>query len=319
MNLVELSNDISSLLKARKWLVLFAVALISPLMLALLAFVFEWDASYSVVAETQYLEVGDIEAVQPAWIVEAAEIEGADGVVAPFSGRVRFPPHSRLLVERIGEEPPAVTVLPPAGAEAETFVLLEPTEGAQTAKLRLPAFLSFNACTSASPQSVLPIAGSLVLGKEVGDQAEGRAPILRTGSVKVLGRELLSPNRFEAGAWALDAGDRLSFDYLPDRGQLGAGFLKLGCDPNIAVTYHAPARMAVVSRFGAAGYAIKPLLWSRLMSDSFYQRSFILYSTIAPLLVMGILAVFRVKRQSAAAKKPLARIDKSINRNRPRR
>jgi len=298
MNLLEVGKDFSDLTRTRTWRWTFVAALFTPLIVAALAFSLGWDASYSVSAQTQYLEFSHIEPSQPKWAVAGVGVEGANHREEMFTGAISLPPFSRVLAERIGTGETLLTILPPEQKSQQTEMALENEAAGTLTRVQLPALVAIPGCTQDTPQAVLPITGSLVLGREVGDQAAAGSPVLLSGSVRVLGRELFSSNRFEAARGELDPGDRLAFEHDAPNNQLGAGFIQLTCVPEISVVYHTPAKAANVSRFGAVGYKIKPSIWSRLVSDTFFQIAFIMYSSIAPFLFMGTLAVYRLRKSA---------------------
>jgi hypothetical protein len=301
MNLFEHAHGIAELLKANKvWLYILALILFIPLLLTLVAFLIKWDASFSVSAETQYFEVASVDSIQPLWFFTNSDLQIGEGEIKAFSGTIQVPPGGRIIGKRIGKSESVLTVYPSQLPAGNAITLTDSAQGISTTASS-PIQVAPR-CTDTSLQVVLPLTGSLALGKEIGSATDADSHILVSGIFRVLGRELRSSNRFVAGEWTLDSGDRLSFDLEGGVKPVGAGFAIIHCDqPNMLLTFHGLADSAVVSRFGAAGYSVKPMIWARLTSDSFFQLALVLYSSLVPFLLLVVSVIYRLLRPSAKA------------------
>ena len=134
---------------------------------------------------------------------------------------------------------------------------------------------------------VFPFAGRVELGKKIGYSVSGEtSPILRSGSIILSSKSIITGERFRARELGLQAGDNISFK----GDNYGYGFVGINETPALQTSFRILSPEATVRKTGpedlASGYSLSTSLYSRISNDRWYQIAIALGALI--LFLTGI-------------------------------
>ncbi len=128
---------------------------------------------------------------------------------------------------------------------------------------------------------VIPLNGRLEVGQSLGLIGGADYPILRSGTVSLLGRSLADASLYQAGMVQLDPGDLFLVDDATDAAY---GFVVADERPALAAVFRAVGKKGRVSRFGAKGYEVSTSIRSRVVNDGAIQAAWVTFLTLVGLL-----------------------------------
>jgi hypothetical protein len=133
---------------------------------------------------------------------------------------------------------------------------------------------------------VIPISGTIELGRELGAETNATVPLLRTGKVTLVGQSLLDSTQiFEASAADLHLGDGFEIT-APETA--AEGVIVLNEEPALAVSFRCKARGARVIRPGGGRDRLTVPLQTRLAKDPLVQHCWLAF-----LFLLGVVKVIK--------------------------
>lgn len=127
--------------------------------------------------------------------------------------------------------------------------------------------------------TLLPFKGKTHIGEDVG---QGVNRILLSGEVRVIEQQFFKEQRYVAGEYSIDSGDRLVLykdEQLKEQVSM-KGFIRISNNPAFDFTIHGVGKVLTVSRLGSAGYQITPSLWARLTKEPIIAALTTLFATL---------------------------------------
>lgn len=276
--------------KQRILLLLGVGAGVLPILLlaGFLTFVFyPLSTTFNVTAHTERLLFRTGAAADVTFDLDAVSVfDGTNGEEHVFSGQFQVASHTDVVIERIAFGPLRLILEASRGSTGTFFESDEPVGKASS-------YIEFSVPDPAARAEdgrtlLVPIAGEVVPGRDVGAGGGGTTSILRSGTVTMLGRSILSnwfsttAGLFEAGTVELEAGDQF---HAKGAETESYGFAVVDERPGLTAAYRVQGRRGIVSRPGpsASGYSISVSLMDRILNDRLFQA--------VSLASAGILAV----------------------------
>ena len=232
------------------------------------------------------------------WTFEASEPRLA-------SGTFEMAANASVVVERVGMGGMSVQVSSSGGASAGRFY---DTAGrpAESAGSFVELFIPDPAARArAGANSIVPVAGLVVPGRDLTYAAPGTSAILRSGTVTLLGRSIfwwLTPAVFNAGAVELKTGDTF---VVEDPRTDAFGFAVANDQPALTAAYRVVAGRGYVVRSGPSadgviGYPVYVSFFSRLVRDPLTRALSVLMGLfLAVVTVSGFWLDWRVYRRES--------------------
>ena len=130
-----------------------------------------------------------------------------------------------------------------------------------------------------SSSKIIPIEGFIRVGEDVGD---GVDKILLSSNVRIIEKQFIQDDRYTAGNFELDSGDRITLfeDFGENKLAVSKGFLRIKPGENMEFTFHGEANSLRVERLGSHGYTIEPSIWPRLVNDPFVAGLTTIFATL---------------------------------------
>lgn len=137
---------------------------------------------------------------------------------------------------------------------------------------------------------MLPFEGQVQIGEDIGN---GVDKILLSGGVRIIEKQLFTENRYIAGDYEFDTGDRIQLFSDHEESILSKvkGFVRIVNSNSISFTLHGEGRVLKVYRLGSAGYEISSSVWSRLTKDPVVSAITTLIATLFLLMEFVYLLV----------------------------
>jgi hypothetical protein len=138
-------------------------------------------------------------------------------------------------------------------------------------------YAEFTISVADRKEKLFPFYAAMILGD---DMAVGVDKILRKANVTIVEQQLFQNDRYSAGEYSLEMGDKLMF--YNDNGvqAAGKGFLSISEKKHIELVSHTVAKRARVERLGSGGYDIKASVWARVIHDPIISAITTLIATI---------------------------------------
>lgn len=246
-----------------------------------------YSTTFDISAVTESFIVDDTSDMMTNWPFKGALVYGGfDTEGSHFQGIYRPSAHTFMEFERIGHGPLRI-VCKAAQAGGSVGALVD-DEGNQTALGSRVVFRleGFNSQAGQAQSVVLPVSGRIRVGRAVRREVSPDIPILREGSIRLLGKSLWLGTIYEAGSFQLNAGDEVSTIEPRSPAQ---GLVMVDESPGLSVSVRVVADHASVSRFESEGYSIRSSIVSRLVNDAFVQSTWGMF--------LGVLALRKLVRE----------------------
>ncbi len=262
------------------FIILRTLLFITPLLALFITYNLPWNATFSIDAKTNIVSLSTGEQVMPRWWVEDVSIFTMDDELS-FSGQIEIEPNVSITFTQLNNEKVQVELIS-ADRSATVAKLYAPDD---TLERTIAREMYLEISTSSAQQS-LPIVGNITAGQLISAQSFGGSPILKEGTVSILGKSLVSEEKFAAGRADLQAGDRLQVVPAKETDiSVGYGLISMdNASNNLNLTYHSFGEKVQVSRYGSEGYTIRPSIPARITSDPVLQTLAILYAALWPLV-----------------------------------
>jgi len=262
------------------------LAIVSLVLAAIVTFV-PVTTTIAVSAITDRVEIISSGSHANRWYLSGADyfIKAGDKAIA-FTGSVDVASGVRIVVERIGLGPVSITLRPVQPEQAQLGTMYGPDDS-PTGELspkcvfRIPATPALSA---SGKNIVLALTGEFKLGQISSRPATSSIPLLRQGTVTVIGNSILSTDLIKLRSEAMDAGDVLSME-----GAEGPGFGLAVVDdrPSMTVAFHIVADRAVIARPPSSGYTVSASLFDRLKADGTLQAFWAAFVFLVGLKKLG--------------------------------
>lgn len=245
------------------------VLLIAAVSVAALVTLAPIQTTYDYVCRTEVVVVDLSEAAAPdiqPWYFEKVRIfEGFETSARDFTGSIRPATDTSIEMERVLEGPFRIRLRSRRASAPVATLTNSETEETSSIQNRLVIVVEgIRERSMRGASIVLPIDGAVVVGRRLGNEVSDRTPILREGTVTLLGRSILSGTLFRTGLFQLSPGDELT---VRGAGLFSKAFVALDDRLGFQVIGRAQTSQANVDRFGSQGYAIRASWWARLTSD----------------------------------------------------
>lgn len=223
--------------------------------------------------------------------------------MSPFSGAFQVGDSASVVVERVGRGGLLIQVEAYETGRAGRF-FDEYGEPTGEAGPYVEFFLHDPGERAERGQNVIiPIAGRVSLGRNVGFETGATTAILRSGEVTMLGRSILwwfSDEVYEAGSVDLDLGDTFIVDAPASE---AVGFAVINERPALSAAYRVNGRRAQIIRPGpaASGYPVSISFLDRLLNDRFFRAWSVLLGGLVTLATIASFVIgWRGRRRSLA-------------------
>ncbi len=196
-----------------------------------------------------------------------------------FTGIVQPTRDARITFRRIGDGP--LRILLEAEGDSEPVAELQSDEGADRTILnRMTIVLDqLEQAKQVDRSIVLQFEGHPIVGTIAGPVAGAETPILRSATLAMVGRAILTGRPYQAEAFVFGYGDAL----VPSGDEGAVGFVTVTHDPGFTAIARFAAPGATLHRYGAEPSAIGMSLWNRLVRDPELQ--------IAVAIVAALIAI----------------------------
>jgi len=267
--------------------------------------------TYNVTLRTEWLEFLNHDASPASWEITDAEVfDTRSGQTRPFTGYYEPADSVRVTLERVSYGPLVIEVqsVRPESSNARSSVGTLVSEDGN--RLEAGDYLSIlipdiPARADSGSTILLPLVGDVARGgRPLGRRASGSPAILRSGTVRLLGRSLFSgrifghplfsARTFEAGSTELGPGDVIEV-HGTQWTDPAVGFVAVNEAPGMLATYRAIGTEAWVQRAGGGRHAISISLFTRLVHDPFF--GFISFFSAVVVLVSGVVTILLFVRE----------------------
>ncbi len=125
----------------------------------------------------------------------------------------------------------------------------------------------------------LPFKGKVRIGEDVG---VGVDKILLSGGVRIIEKQLFKDNRYIAGEFEFDSGDKLELflDYEESILASVTGFIRVSTSNVINFTVQGEGKVLKVNKLGSEGYQIRSNIWARITKDPIVAALTTLFATL---------------------------------------
>ncbi|MDE3271391.1 hypothetical protein [Pseudoalteromonas sp. G4] len=234
----------------------------------------ERENVYTITGQTETLSVTLTNTPLNQWDLSLAtlldDISASNEKLEPLPGSTYFSPSNNTTASiQVTPEGKYLIILNNSGSVGQ----LETSKNT----INLPDYVEIVLPTKNT--KVIPFEGTIRIGEDVGN---GVDTILLGGNVKIVEKQLFRNNRYVAGEYEFDTGDRLELyeDKAHTTLSKVKGFIQIGYSKNISFTVHGEGKSLNVSRLGTEGYQIKPSFWSRITKDPVIAALSTLFATL---------------------------------------
>lgn len=254
--------------KIRRRYYIDIVAIGLALSCAIAAVYLEVPLTYVVSASTERVTIrSEAPGAISQWYLNDIEINRAcENNWEPFSGTVRIEPATVVIVERIARGSLLIDVRPATDAASKVLARLEHEESSEISVAQQCFSITVDDLEERSKRGqtvVLPINGYIEVGRRPRHETIQFVPLLRSGSVRVVGQTLLGGATYDAGTLSLGMGD----EFVLEEPTSGSGLVVADQNPGLKVVSHTAGARAFVRRFGAQPQKISASLWVRIERD----------------------------------------------------
>lgn len=131
---------------------------------------------------------------------------------------------------------------------------------------------------------ILPITGSIVVGKELRFLTHYLTPVLYSGQITILDKAFLIDEYYSVGPFTLEMGD--SF-VIRDQMVASQGFASINNNPAIHLVFRAKGSHGLIQRYQSESYVLRNSLWSKL-----YQDEALSFVWMVALLLIGFIRTY---------------------------
>lgn len=224
------------------------------------------ETSFNATAETEIFRFRPGGVPTSGWMVTNARIYDDNGGQRAFSGTIRWRDSVWIQVERISTGPLVIRAEAEAEGTPAATLLDEGEEFAGSLPGRVTVVIDSIEARSQRGENVALFfaARDAQLGERVGFRTTGYTPVLRRGTVHLLGLNPVTKRRFEAGSANLETGDELT---IANPATPFTGLLVVDERPGFTTVVRVRAKVARISRGGADGYSLATSWFEALTSD----------------------------------------------------
>lgn len=229
------------------------------------------SASFDISSSTEIVEEITSETnTSVLYLTDSEFYNGSSGKQQTFTGSITISPKVRVVLERIGTGSLRIELTPGDESVQSIGIMSAQGELSSHSMGRKASFLinSFDKRSIAGQSTVIPLAGDFILGYSGRIQSSPNSPLLHSGSISIIGRNLLGSELYRTGSQLLDLGDVIVFNNARGRGY---GIAVVGEHPGIDVELHVLADEAIVKRPPSSGYTIGLTLVDRVKNDGTLQ------------------------------------------------
>lgn len=235
---------------------------------AIAAVCLEVPLTYVVSADTERVTVqSEAPGATSQWYLNDVEINrSCENNWEPFSGTVRIEPATKVIVERIARGSLLIDVRPTAKSGNQILARLESEQSSEISIAQHCFCIAIDDIEERSKQGetvVLPINGYIEVGRRPRHETIQFVPLLRSGSVRVVGQTLLGGATYDAETLSLGMGD----EFMVEAPVSGSGLVVADQNPALRVVSHTAGARAFVRRFGTQPQKISASLWVRIERD----------------------------------------------------
>ena len=245
---------------------------------AIVATLWKLPTTFNVTARAESISMvtGDTPGLR--WELDNVKlIRDWDSVAVGYTGSLELQPKINVAVERIAHGPLKIRFWDPGSQTSVGTLFDEYDEPKEALGPRAVIIIDDIAGrTRRGANVVMAFAGEITLGRSVGVRA-GADPILRSGTVTLLGRSVLTATPYEIRKITLDTGDR--FSVKEPRGD-SYGFLVADERPGITTVFRTVGKNGIVARFGSRGYEVSMSIWSRIAKDNTIQGVWVAFGAL---------------------------------------
>ncbi len=297
-------KDFNLKIKGRKKAVLLLVLLFSGCTLLFLIVInIPIPTTYNVTVQTerlQYQTIDDNNSRIPLNGVQGFTYEGED--LGILNGSFHISPQANVLIERIAEGPLLIQITGKGEMSAgdiysEQGRIYKKADNFIEFIVPEPSDESKNGVTT-----IIPISGKVVLGRVVNYESYNTSTaIVRSGTVKMIGKSLIGNHFFESGTFNLNIGDQFVMEEEDDKAY---GFIVVNENPAMTAAYRMVGRRGKIITPGPvdinSGYYISTSLISRFLYDNFFQG---ISWAFASLILFGTLLTFLIDLETVFGKR----------------
>ncbi len=233
--------------------------------------------TFNVTARTELLNAVAGEGAASRWsLTGAALYDGCGAEPETFTGQLSPASGASLRFERLQEGPLRIRLR--TEDDGSVGDLYDDADEylrslADCAVLRIEPALS----------SLFLVTGAVEIGTRAGFQTTASYPLLRSGSVSMLGQSLLGRSKYDGGSVQLDLGD---FFEVVDPLSASQGFVLVDEDPGMVAVFRSVGATGHVRRFATEGYDLHVPLWTRLTNDPVLGMAWaVFFSVLGPVQV----------------------------------
>jgi hypothetical protein len=260
----------------------------------LLAIFLEVQLTYVASANTEYVLVESINHGESQWYIENADIKQSDcSQWQTFSGTIIIPSPVRIYMTRISEGPLWIEIEGNNENNDQIISELYPIKenknligkNSYVKKSFTIKIMNLMERSKRGQTIVLPVDGYMEIGRIVGNEIDGKIPVLKSGKIQMIGKKLIGHDTYDAGTKLLNIGDV----FKVDKPKVGKGLVVVNQQPGLNVVSYILGERAYIRRFGGVGYKVSSSLWVRFEKDPAI--------TILLTVVLFMLGVFAKWRQ----------------------
>ncbi len=146
---------------------------------------------------------------------------------------------------------------------------------------------------------ILPFRGKVEIGRELPSAPIESFPVLRSGTVSILGTTILGDSVYTAGSFELDVGDRFEVFGRNEQDTVeSTGFVLVNEWPVFTAVSRSVGWGGRVARYGARGYEVGLSVWERISNDGVLQSLWVTFGFASGLVA----AARRLRRRSEEEK-----------------
>ncbi len=272
-----------------------AVVLLMLLPLLVVALLYLWrvPTTFDVTASTEVVTFETGPSIHDAaswWPLQDVRIVQA-GAESPtrFSGFFEPAAMTHVRVERLANGPVVITMEPATGAREEeasvgrffTWGEEEVLEAGSDLEIWIP---DMPARADSGETLVIPVAGQ-VTSRGVGAMSSGSNALLRSGTVRLMGRSIFGDRAFVAGTSELGPGDQFLVEGI--RGT-AVGLVVADERPALRMAYRVIGDRGIVERPAAGAYTLSVSLFDRALNEPLFQALFVILGGLA--VIAGMLS-----------------------------
>lgn len=265
-----------------KRLTIYLAVTIAGFVVALVAATYLVPTTFIVVATSEVVRFQTAGAPTSRWPLSGAELLEGDSAGnftrTAFTGSIEIGDSVEVVLQRVSGGP-VILKIDPVGANRYTVEFYDESDelirrSLGPVEIRID---SLNARASRGESIVLPLVGDIEVGAAAGFQTGGAAPMLRSGTVTMVGSSFLSKSLYKAGDEELRAGD--VFQVIKP---LSNSYATVIVDerPALNLVSRASSFEAEISRAGTSSTGVSTPLRARILSDKSLQSLWLTFALV---------------------------------------